>query len=154
MRWMGLLKWYQFPNIWSKVTLIVNKRKRARRSPPPAPPAACLPLRALQVNPTFLREGSTANFRNHCFTRYNNKAGDNLGDLDVDGRLTINCMSDSVLWTFELHSCKRVLSYIDRFIASGFILNREVHMFIFTVPWHSLQTQSETSEDRQVDTDP
>jgi hypothetical protein len=48
MRWMGLMKRYQFPNVWSKVTSVVNERPTR---PPQAPPAAPCLLATLS-NPT------------------------------------------------------------------------------------------------------
>jgi hypothetical protein len=33
MGWMGLMKWYQFPNVWSRVTSIVNKRTTRSEGP-------------------------------------------------------------------------------------------------------------------------
>jgi hypothetical protein len=33
MRLMGLMKWYQFPNVWSTVTTIVNKRTMSSEGP-------------------------------------------------------------------------------------------------------------------------
>jgi hypothetical protein len=33
MRWMGLMKWYQFPNVWAIVTSIVNMRTKRSEGP-------------------------------------------------------------------------------------------------------------------------
>jgi hypothetical protein len=37
MRYVGLIKWYQFPNVWSKATPTVNKVTTHRRLPLPPP---------------------------------------------------------------------------------------------------------------------
>jgi hypothetical protein len=55
MRWMGVMKWYQFPKVWSKVTSIVNRRIARSEG---YTSSASLPLSAHLGEPLLQTHGS------------------------------------------------------------------------------------------------
>jgi hypothetical protein len=76
----GLMKWYQFPNVWSEVTLIANKRIARSEEPTSSPPPP--------------RGGDTAQFGDHTdlaprFLHLPQSPNRVAGSIFVDGAMHI-----------------------------------------------------------------